>query len=216
MAPRTFAAIGAGVGATVLAAAGITYASTAESTPASSPVHRVAHAAHAAAHPAHPAAQTVRRAAPTTASSNDTKASGEKTEGRGGNGGRDGGGRDGGGPGPGPGFGPGPGRGGGDHGRIYFNERTYPAVAEGCITAASGLGANSFSVFNDSRKTIEIFRGFNCDNGAPVAVVGPHGETSGVVTRTSNEGPLSGGLFNFGDDGVVGSFRVVCDDDGWW
>ncbi|MET8802927.1 hypothetical protein [Streptomyces sp. NPDC004546] len=209
MAPRTFAAIGAGVGATVLAAAGITYASTAESTPASPPVHRVAHAAHAAAHPAHPAAQTVRRAA-TAASSNDTKASGEKTEGRGGNGGRDGGGRDGGGPGPGPG------RGGGDHGRIYFNERTYPAVAEGCITAASGLGANSFSVFNDSRKTIEIFRGFNCDNGAPVAVVGPHGETSGVVTRTFNEGPFSGGLLNFGDDGVVGSFRVVCDDDGWW
>lgn len=213
MAPRTFAAIGAGVGATVLAAAGITYASTAESTPASPPVHRVARAAH-------PAAQTVRRAAPTAASSNGTKASGEKTEGRGGNGGRDGGGRDGGGPGfgpgPGPGFGPGPGRGGGDHGRIYFNERTYPAVAEGCITAASGLGANSFSVFNDSRKTIEIFRGFNCDNGAPVAVVGPHGETSGVVTRTFNEGPFSGGLFNFGDDGVVGSFRVVCDDDGWW
>ncbi|MEV8558199.1 hypothetical protein AB0478_17435 [Streptomyces sp. NPDC051917] len=193
----------------MLAAAGITYASTAESTPASPPVHRVAHAAHAAAHPAHPAAQTVRRAA-TAASSNDTKASGEKTEGRGGNGGRDGGGRDGGGPGPGPG------RGGGDHGRIYFNERTYPAVAEGCITAASGLGANSFSVFNDSRKTIEIFRGFNCDNGAPVAVVGPHGETSGVVTRTFNEGPFSGGLLNFGDDGVVGSFRVVCDDDGWW
>ncbi|MFI6354248.1 hypothetical protein ACIBJF_16690 [Streptomyces sp. NPDC050743] len=212
MAPRTFAAIGAGVGATVLAAAGITYASTAESTPASPPVHRAARAAHPAAHPAHPAAQTVRRAAPAAASSNDTKASGQTTEGRGGNGGRDGGGR---------GPGPGPGRGGGDHGRIYFNERTYPAVAEGCITAASGLGANSFSVFNDSRKTIEIFRGFNCDNGAPVAVVGPHGETSGVVTRTFDGGPFSGGLFsgglfNFGDDGVVGSFRVVCDDDGWW
>lgn len=211
MAPRTFAAIGAGVGATVLAAAGITYASTVGFTPASPPVHRAARAVHPAAHPAHPAAQPVRRAASAAASSNDTKASGQKIEGRGGNGGPDGGG-----PGPGPGLGPGPGRDGGDHGRIYFNDRTYPAVAGGCITAASGLGANSFTVFNDSRQTIEIFRGFSCDNGAPVAVVGPHGETSGVVTGTFNGDPFSGGLFNFGDDGVVGSFRVVCNNDGWW
>jgi hypothetical protein len=210
MAPRTFAVIGAGVGATVLAAAGITFATTAGSAPASPSAHRaahpaahpVAHPAHRAASPAHPAAQPVQQAAPAAASPNDTKASGEMNEGRGG---RDGGGRDGGG---------GRGRGHWDGGRIFFNERTYSASAEGCITAASGLGASSFSVFNDSHRTIEVFRGFNCDNGAPVAVVGPHGETSGVVTSTFHEGLFDReGLFNFGDDSVVGSFRVVCDDE---
>ncbi|WP_406476990.1 hypothetical protein [Streptomyces sp. NBC_01615] len=95
-----------------------------------------------------------------------------------------------------------------EEGRIDFNERTYSAAAEGCITAASGLGSSSFNVFNDSWKTVEIFRGFACDNGGPVATVGPHGATHGVVTRT-----VHGGLF--GDDGVVGSFRVIGDHDEW-
>ncbi|WP_454382146.1 hypothetical protein [Streptomyces sp. JNUCC 63] len=84
----------------------------------------------------------------------------------------------------------------------------YSASAEGCVTAASGLGSSSFNVFNDSRKTVEVFRGFTCDNGAPVATVGPHGATNGVVTRT-----VHGSLF--GDDGVVGSFRVLGDHDEW-
>ncbi|MFE7234799.1 hypothetical protein ACFY3J_14325 [Streptomyces sp. NPDC001231] len=85
----------------------------------------------------------------------------------------------------------------------------YSAAAEGCITTASGLGSSSFNVFNDSRRTIEVFRGFTCDNGAPVATVGPHGATNGVVTRT-----VHGSLF--GDDGVVGSFLVLADDDEDW
>ncbi|MFI2200992.1 hypothetical protein ACH47Z_09505 [Streptomyces sp. NPDC020192] len=93
---------------------------------------------------------------------------------------------------------------GGD-GKIYFNERTYSASAEGCIAAT---GSSSFSVFNDSRKTVEVFRGFSCDDGAPVTTVGPHGDTFGVVTRTDH-----GGVF--GDDGVVGSFRVIGDHDEW-
>ncbi|MEU9476654.1 hypothetical protein [Streptomyces sp. NPDC048191] len=137
------------------------------------------------------------RAAPAAAPADGGSAGGGRNEGRGGGG-----------------------RGGGQghNGRIYFNERTYPAVAEGCITAASGPGASSFSVFNDSGKTVEVFRGFSCDNGAPVAVVGPHGETHGVVSRT-DDGDAFGeaGLFGrlFGDDGVVGSFRVVCDHDEW-
>jgi hypothetical protein len=106
-------------------------------------------------------------------------------------------------------------RGGGEHGygheekgKIYFNDRTYSAAAEGCITAASGLGSTSFNVFNDSRKTIEVFSGFNCDNGAPVATVGPHDATNGVVTGTG-----FGGLF--GGDATVGSFLVVSDHDEW-
>ncbi|MFJ8196550.1 hypothetical protein [Streptomyces sp. NPDC096152] len=172
---RVFTVTAAGVGAAVLAAAGITYASTAGSTPASPSVHR--------------AARPVQRAAPAKSPSEGGSASGGKAEGRG----RESGGR---------------GYSHKEEGRVYFNERAFSASAEGCITAAGGLGSSSFNVFNDSRKIVEVFRGFNCDNGAPVATVGPHGATSGVVTRT-----VRGAVF--GDDGVVGSFLVIGDHDEW-
>ncbi|AOR31562.1 hypothetical protein BFF78_11355 [Streptomyces fodineus] len=178
MPPRTFAVLGAGIAATVLAVSGITYASTDGSAPASPSVHREAR-------PVHRAARPVQRPAPATAPTGGRGASGERNEGRGGEGHGDGH------------------EGHGEGGRIYFNERSYSASAEGCITAT---GSSSFSVFNDSRKTVEVFRGFSCDNGAPVATVGPHGDTFGVVTRTGQPGV-------FGDDGVVGSFLVVCDHD---
>ncbi|MDH6124627.1 hypothetical protein [Kitasatospora sp. GP82] len=190
MRTRTLAVAAAG-SATVLVATGITYASDAGSAPASPSVQW--------------AARSVQPATPAAATSGGGSASGEKDEGRDRKGGgrasgekdegrdREGGGR---------------GYGHKEEGRIYFNERTYSASTEGCITAASGLGASSFSVFNDSRKTVEVFRGFNCDNGAPVATVSPHGETNGVVTRT-----VHGGVF--GDEGVVGSFRVIGDYDEW-
>lgn len=83
---------------------------------------------------------------------------------------------------------------------------------EGCIPAASGLGSTSFSIDNDSDATVEVYRGFNCDNGAPVATVGPYGATYGVAPRTGQEGG-QGGVFV--DDGVVGSFRVIHDHDEW-
>ncbi|MEU7304665.1 hypothetical protein AB0950_25020 [Streptomyces sp. NPDC007189] len=202
MPSRTFTVVGAGAGATVLAAAGLTYALTAGSAPASASVHQAAAPAHRAAaphgrpaaKPAQPVAKPVQRSAPATAPQ-DGMGSGGRNEGR------DGGGR-------------GHGRGHREDGRIYFNERTYPAAVDGCITAASGFGASSFSVFNDSRRTVEVFRGFTCDNGAPVAVVGPHGRTYGVVTRTDHgdEFGEDGGVFaraGLFDDGVAGSFRVV-------
>jgi hypothetical protein len=198
MPSRTFAVVGAGAGATVLAAAGLTYALTAGSAPASASVHRAAAPAHRAAAPkAHPAAKP-QRPAP-AAAPQDGMGSGGRNEGR------DGGGR---------------GHGHREDGRIYFNERVYPAVVDGCITAASGFGASSFSIFNDSHRTVEVFRGFSCDNGAPVAVVGPHGSTYGVVPRTDHGGEFGedggvlarAGLF---DDGVAGSFRVVGGHPDW-
>ncbi|MGW9133383.1 hypothetical protein [Streptomyces sp. NPDC055681] len=100
------------------------------------------------------------------------------------------------------------GYGGKDEGRIQFNDRTYSAAADGCITAASGLGSSSFSISNDSRKVVEVYRGSTCDNGSPVATVGPYGSTHGVVTPT-----VQGGLSL--NDGVVGSFRVIGDHGGW-
>ncbi|WP_405682745.1 hypothetical protein [Streptomyces sp. NBC_00057] len=89
-----------------------------------------------------------------------------------------------------------------DEGRIHFNERTYSAYPGGCITAASGLGATSFNIFNDSRRTVEVFSGATCDNGGPVAVVGPYGATSGVFPQR-----VGGGVFV--NDGAGASFRVI-------
>jgi hypothetical protein len=66
----------------------------------------------------------------------------------------------------------------------------------------SGLGSRSFNVRNDSRKTVEVFRGATCDNGSPVATVGPWSTSNGVFTRF-----VRGGVFV--RNGVVGSFRVV-------
>jgi hypothetical protein len=89
-----------------------------------------------------------------------------------------------------------------EEGRIHFNERTYSAHTDGCITVVSGLGSRSFNVRNDSRKTVEVFSGATCDNGSPVATVGPYSTSNGVFTRF-----VRGGVFV--RNGVVGSFRVV-------
>ncbi|MFI5811968.1 MULTISPECIES: hypothetical protein [unclassified Streptomyces] len=120
---------------------------------------------------------------------------GDDDGGRGGD--DDGGGRDGG------------GRGGrGYEGRIDFNERSYSAQSWGCITVVSGLGSRSFNVRNDSHRTVEVFRGATCDNGSPVATVGPWSTTNGVVSHFVHGGVKV-------RDGVVGSFRVVRDRHGW-
>jgi hypothetical protein len=93
-----------------------------------------------------------------------------------------------------------------EEGRIFINERSYSARGEdGCITVVSGLGARSFNVRNDSRRTVEFFRGATCDNGSPVATVGPWSTSNGVFTRHH----IRGGVFV--KNGVVGSFRVVRD-----
>ncbi|WP_328885473.1 hypothetical protein [Streptomyces sp. NBC_00316] len=113
---------------------------------------------------------------------------GKGNEGRGGGGGYGGGG------------------GGGYHyeGRIFLNERSYSAHPDGCITVVSGLGSKSFNVRNDSRHTVEVFRGATCDNGAPVATVGPWSTSTGVKTRFVHGGVKV-------RNGVVASFRVVKD-----
>ncbi|MET7498585.1 hypothetical protein ABZV61_42555, partial [Streptomyces sp900116325] len=79
---------------------------------------------------------------------------------------------------------------------------------EGCITVVSGLGSRSFNVRNDSHRTLELFRGATCDNGSPVATVGPWSTSNGVFTRQ-----VRGGVKV--RNGVVGSFRVVRDHYGY-
>ncbi|WP_461111931.1 hypothetical protein, partial [Streptomyces chlorus] len=90
----------------------------------------------------------------------------------------------------------------GFEGRIHINERSYSAAPGGCITVVSGLGSRSLNIRNDSRRTVEVFRGATCDNGAPIATVGPHSSSDGVRPRH-----VKGGVFV--KNGVVGSFRVV-------
>ncbi|MFJ5273481.1 hypothetical protein [Streptomyces sp. NPDC088358] len=100
-------------------------------------------------------------------------------------------------------------RGGRRHyeGHIDFNERTYSARSWGCITVVSGLGSRSFNVRNDSHKTVEVFRGATCDNGSPLATVGPWSTSNGIVPFRVHGGVKV-------RDGVVGSFRVVEDHHG--
>ncbi|MEV7203425.1 hypothetical protein [Streptomyces griseoluteus] len=92
--------------------------------------------------------------------------------------------------------------GGGDYkGRIQINERSYSTHPGDCITVVSGLGAKSLNIRNESRKGVEVFRGAVCDNGAPIATVGPHSSSYGV-----KPGCVEGVDV---DRGVVASFRVV-------
>ncbi|MFI9605295.1 hypothetical protein ACIHCX_36735 [Streptomyces sp. NPDC052043] len=87
-------------------------------------------------------------------------------------------------------------------GRIYINEREYRAHPDGCITVVSGLGSTSFNIRNDSKHRVEFFRGATCDNGAPVATVGPWSDATNVRVEH-----VRGGVHV--KHGVVGSFRVV-------
>ncbi|MFB6946133.1 hypothetical protein [Streptomyces sp. NPDC056305] len=209
MAKRSTVIVGTVAAAAALIATGSTLTSAATSEPT-----QVAPAA-----PAPPIVQQAAIPAPAPAAVPDGAADTGKgnggrgdegrgdDEGRGGEGGRGGDDR-----------GYGEGRGGGGRGygegrdrreregRIQFNERTYSATPGGCITAASGLGSTSFNVYNDSWRTVEVFSGATCDNGAPVATVGPHGATNGVFPRR-----VEGGIFV--PDGVGASFRVIGHDD---
>ncbi|MEU6657539.1 hypothetical protein [Streptomyces sp. NPDC046821] len=193
MPTRIFVVSAAAVGAAVLATTGITYAAQSESTRAAPPAKHVAPPAKHVAPPAKRAAPPAKQAAPAAARAGTDRTDGGGNESRG-HEDRD------------------RGYDGKKEGRIQFNERTYSALAEGCVPAASGLGSTSFSIDNDSDAIVEVYRGFSCDNGGPVATVGPYGATYGVATQ-SDRGSRWGTPFV--DDGVVGSFRVIRYHDEW-
>ncbi|OIK06068.1 hypothetical protein [Streptomyces monashensis] len=89
----------------------------------------------------------------------------------------------------------------GYEGRIQVNERSYSSDPGDCVTVISGLGAKTLNIRNESHRTVEVFRGPVCDNGAPIAIVGPHSDSYGVDAGTTD------GIYV--DNGVVASFRVV-------
>ncbi|MFJ2720240.1 hypothetical protein [Streptomyces sp. NPDC087437] len=188
---RSHAVAAAVAAAAALVATGITYA-TAATEPVAQTVPAVVKQAPAPAH------------APMDGMSGQGQGQGQGNErgGGGGRGGNEGGGERGGGGGRG-----GNERGGerGRHrevGRIFINERSYSARPDGCITVVSGLGSKSLNIRNDSRRGVEVFRGATCDNGAPIATVGPRSEANGV-----KPGRVHGGVCV--EDGVVASFRVI-------
>src|SRR3954447_17269137 len=83
-----------------------------------------------------------------------------------------------------------------EEGRIQINERSYSSHPGDCITVLLlPPTTTSVNIRNDSRKTVEVFNGPVCDNGAPIATVEPHSSSFGVV-------PTLG----------VASFRVVRED----
>ncbi|MFF4829926.1 hypothetical protein ACFY20_45175 [Streptomyces sp. NPDC001312] len=106
-------------------------------------------------------------------------------------------------------------------GRIFINERSFSAHPDGCITVVSGLGSKSFNIRNDSKQTVEFFRGVTCDNGAPIATVGPRSEANNVrpgKIRDEDEDEKGEHHKKHHEEmedgvrvknGVVGSFRVI-------
>lgn len=68
-----------------------------------------------------------------------------------------------------------------EEGRIQINERSYSGRPGDCITVLLLGGANSLNVRNDTRRTVEVFNGVVCDNGAPITTVGPHSSSFGVI-----------------------------------
>ncbi|MFE7108899.1 hypothetical protein ACFU98_13090 [Streptomyces sp. NPDC057575] len=149
----------------------------------------ITYASAATSEPAQAAAPAVQQAAPVSALGGGDVGGGKGNEGKGGGNERGGGGY---------------GGGGRDHyeGRIHINERTYSDERGGCVTVVSGLGSKTLNIRNDSRHTVEVFRGVTCDNGAPIATVGPHSDSNGV-----HPGHVEGGVWV--KNGVVGSFRVI-------
>ncbi|MFI9628550.1 hypothetical protein [Streptomyces sp. NPDC052042] len=87
-------------------------------------------------------------------------------------------------------------------GRIHINERTYSDHPGGCVTVVSGLGSTSLNIRNESHRSIEVFRGVTCDNGAPIATVGPWSSSDGVRPGRVKDSVCV-------ENGVVGSFRVI-------
>jgi hypothetical protein len=117
------------------------------------------------------------------------------------------------------GEGRGEGRGGNwGEGRIYVNERSYSADPGSCIVVVNvsngffpGAGTNSFNIRNESDRTVEFYNGVTCDNGAPVATVGPRSSsnsvTGGAHTQRAAETVTPGQQQR--PPVVVGSFRVI-------
>ncbi|MER6731398.1 hypothetical protein [Streptomyces puniciscabiei] len=174
------------LGAAALAATGVTYASAA-SAPEAAPAAAAPQAAPAAPAPLGGAGVNNNG----NGNNNDNNNNGNNNNGKGnegkGNEGREGGRRH-------------------FEGRIEINERSYSAHPGDCITVVSGLGAKTLNIRNDSHRVVEVFRGAVCDNGAPVATVGPFSQSDGVRVHQTR------GIHVH--DGVVGSFRVV-GHDGW-
>ncbi|WP_328837773.1 hypothetical protein [Streptomyces europaeiscabiei] len=192
MRTRKATVIAASVGVAVAAATGVTYASSAlESAPQSaSIVQDAAPVAPRGGNGTGTEAGSNAANAPADAGSKESWSGSKKGEGRGES----------------RGEGRGEGRGGNwDEGRIYINERSYSADPGSCIVVVNvnsplveQINTTSFNIRNESERIVEFYNGITCDNGAPVATVGPHSSSNSVAGDQDLE-----------ELAVVGSFRVI-------
>ncbi|WP_251828654.1 hypothetical protein [Streptomyces sp. ATCC 21386] len=192
MRTRKITVIAASVGVAVAAATGVTYASSAlESAPKSaSIVQDAAPVAPRGGNGTGTEAGSNAASAPADAGGKEGWSGSRKgSEGRGGNGGEN----------------RGEHRGNHDEGRIYINERSYSSDPGSCIAVinvnsllAPAVNTTSFNIRNESDRTVEFYRGVTCDQGAPVATVGPRSSSHAVAGQQTTEIVA-----------VVGSFRVI-------
>ncbi|MFM9691929.1 hypothetical protein [Streptomyces europaeiscabiei] len=105
-----------------------------------------------------------------------------------------------------------------DYGRIYVNERSYSADPGSCIAVVNvsnaffpGGGANNFNIRNESDRTVEFYNGVTCDNGAPVATVGPRSSSNSITgwAGTHRAAETAAPEQQQRPLVVVGSFRVI-------
>lgn len=180
---RAVVAIAASVGIVAAAATGVNYASASSSAPRSTPQNAAQSVAESAGQPAaQPAAQSAGRSAGQAAPNVVEDAASSVPQ-------------------------------GGDNrtdlnrrnneGRILVNERTF-AAEHGVCTAVISSQSASFNVRNESDQTVEFFSGITCDNGAPIAIIGPRSSSSAIPGTV-----VAGG----GITAIVGSFRVIDNND---
>ncbi|MCC9707270.1 hypothetical protein E4N62_19505 [Streptomyces sp. MNU76] len=187
MRTRKITVIAASVGVAVAAATGVTYASSAlESTPKSaSIVQDAAPVAPRGGNGTGTEAGSNAANAPADAGRGDSSRPSKGHEGRGGNGGE---GRE--------DFRGENRRNRDDDGLILVSDRPYPAEPGFCFTVLKTPQTATFSVRNDSRKTVEFFPTVDC-TGPIVTPVGAHTFNSSIPGT------------NIGGNNTAASFRVI-------
>ncbi|MFI9805626.1 hypothetical protein ACIHEJ_14870 [Streptomyces sp. NPDC052301] len=97
-----------------------------------------------------------------------------------------------------------------EEGRIQINERSYSSHPGECVVVAlvgtAGRIANSLNIFNDSDRTVDVFKGPVCDNGAPIA----HVERDSTAYNVNPDDCCEP---NTGGNVCLASFRVVHERD---
>ncbi|MEV6835468.1 hypothetical protein AB0N17_13285 [Streptomyces sp. NPDC051133] len=75
-----------------------------------------------------------------------------------------------------------------EEGRIQINERSYSSHPGECVAVVLRFPATGMNIFNDSHRDVDVFSGDVCDNGAPIAHVGPDDTSYNVIAQNPGDG----------------------------